>query len=45
MFEEKVDFNYKVGNCKNIVIKTSSKSSISTPNKINIVVITVKIFK
>jgi hypothetical protein len=32
MFEEEDDFNYKVSNCENVAIETSSKSSINTSN-------------
>jgi hypothetical protein len=45
MFKDKDDFNYEVSNYKNITIKTSSKSSTSTPNKTNIVVSAAKVSK
>jgi hypothetical protein len=44
-FEEEDDFNYGVGNCGNVAIKTSSELSTSTPNRTNIVVVTAKVSK
>ncbi len=45
MFKEEDDFNYEVGNYRNVAIKTSSESSTNTPNQTNIVVTTAKISK
>ncbi len=45
MFEEENDFNYKVGNCSNVAIETSSESSINTSNQTNIVVAAAKVSK
>jgi hypothetical protein len=44
-FEDKDDFNYRVGNCGNVAIETSSKSSTSILNRTNIVVSTAKVSK
>ncbi len=44
-FEEEDDFNYRVGNCGNVAIETSSELSTNTPNRTNIIVATAKVSK
>jgi hypothetical protein len=44
-FQDKDNFNYGVGNCRNIAIEISSKLSTSTPNRTNIVVSAAKVSK
>jgi hypothetical protein len=44
-FKDEDDFNYEVGNCRNIAIERSSKSSTSTPNRTNVVVSAAKVSK
>jgi hypothetical protein len=45
IFKKEDDFNYEVGNCGNVAIETSSKSSTSTSNQTNVVVAAAKVFK